>query len=215
MDAEDSRRSEYYQSIARAFLERRGAPFLLSPKDQAAIAGWEERRVPLRAVLEGIGRAFDGLRARGRGTKGFSLAACDRQVDAAFAQHRDRSAGGRSGKASAGPRPEKAERARSEVAKILAGLGPGDADLARLLEAALKALAGPKPNEAELERIDAAVEEALWARTTAAQRAAAEADLRRELRGRRLKDLEGTLRRKAVQAARAARRIPHVSLFYH
>lgn len=215
MDAEDSRRSDYYQSIARAFLERRGAPFLLSPKDQAAIAGWEERRVPLRAVLEGIGRAFDGLQARGRGTKGISLASCERQVDAAFAQHRDRAAGGRSGKAPAGPRPEKAERARSEVAKALAGLGPGDADLTRLLEAALKALAGTKPDEAELERIDAAVEEALWARTTAAERAAAEADLRREPRGRRLKDFEGTLRRKAVQEARAARQIPHVSLFYH
>ncbi len=171
--------------------------------------------MPLRAVLEGLGRAFDGLQARGRGTKGVSLAACERQVDAAFAQHRDRAAGGRSGKAPAGPRPEKAEKARSEVAKALGGLGPGDEDLVRLLEAALKALAGPKPDEAELERIDAAVEEALWTRTTAAERAATEADLRRELPGRRLKDHEETLRRKAVQAARAARRIPHVSLFYH
>ncbi len=215
MDAEDSQRSGYYQSIARAFLERRGAPFLLSPKDQAAIAGWEERRVPLRAVLEGIGRTFDGLQSRGRGTKGVSLAACERQVDAAFAQHRDRAAGGRSGQAPAGARPGKADRARREIAKALGGLGPGDADLARLLEAALKALDGPKPDEAELERIDAAVEEALWTRTSAAERAAAEADFLRELGGRRPRDIEGTLRRTAVPAARAARRIPHISLFYH
>jgi len=215
MDAEDSRRSGYYQSIARAFLERRGAPFLLSPKDQSAIAGWEERKIPLRIVLEGIGRTFDGLKSRGRATKGTSLAFCERQVDAAFAQHRDRAAGSRSGEGAARPRPDKRDKARREIEKALRGLGPGDGDLARLLGTALEALAAPKPDDAALERIDAAVEDLLWAGAPAEARSAAEAEIRRELRGRRSKDIEGMARRKAVQAARAGRRIPHASLYYY
>jgi hypothetical protein len=215
MDAEDSRRSGYYQSIARAFLERRGAPFLLSPKDQAAIAGWEESKIPLRVVLEGIGRTFDGLKARGRGPKGISLAFCERQVDAAFAQHRDRAAGSRSGEAAARPRPDKRDKARREIEKALRGLGPGDGDLAGLLGTALEILAGPKPDDAALERIDAAVEDLLWSGVPAEARSAVEAEIRRELRGRRPKDIGGMARRKAVQAARADRRIPHASLYYY
>ena len=215
MDAEDSRRSGYYQSIARAFLERRGAPFLLSPKDQAAIAGWEERKIPLRVVLEGIGRTFDGLKSRGRATKGVSLAFCERPVDAAFAQHRDRAAGSRSGEGAARPRSDKRDKARREIEKALRGLGPGDGDLARLLGKALEALAAPKPDDAALERIDTAVEDLLWAGVPAEARSAAEAEIRRELRGRRPKDTEAMVRRKAVQAARTCRRIPHASLYYY
>lgn len=215
MDREDDRRSGYYQAIARAFLERRGAPFLLSPKDQAVLAGWEARRVPLRVVLEGLDRAFDGLKTRGRGPKGVSLAACERQVDAAFAQYRERNAGGRSVPAPGAARTGKRERARREIAQALSGLGPGDADLAAPLAEALRLLEAAAPDEAGLERLEAAVEEALWARTTAADRAAAEAGLRREMGSRRPKDLADAVRRRAVQEARAARRVPHVTLFYY
>lgn len=215
MDREDERRTGYYQAIAKAFLERRGAPLLLSPKDQAVLAGWEARRIPLRVVLEGLARAFEGLKARGRGPKGVSLAACERQVDAAFAQYRERHAGGRTGTAPAAARPGKRDRARREIAQALAGLGPGEAGLAAPLTEALRLLEAATPDEAGLERLEAALEEALWAGTTAADRAEAEAGLRREPGSRRPKDLAGAVRRRAVQAARAARRVPHVSLFYY
>jgi hypothetical protein len=215
MDAEDNGQSGYYRTIARAFLERRGAPFVLSPKDQAAIGSWEERRIPLCAVLEGIERAFDGFKARGRGAKGFSLSYCERQVDAAFAQHRDRSAGKRSGKAAAGPGPDKKESARREIEKALRALPPDDAEVSRLLREALDALAGPRPDAAALERIDEGIEAVLWARATAAEKAAAEAELNRELRSRRTGGFEVLVRRQVVKAARAGRRIPHVSLFYY
>jgi len=93
MNSQNGGQSGYYQTIAREFLRRRGAPLLLSPRDQAVIAAWEEKRVPLDVVLEGIGRTFDGLRIKGRGSRGVSLLFCERQVEAALAQHRDRSAG--------------------------------------------------------------------------------------------------------------------------
>jgi hypothetical protein len=87
--------------------------------------------------------------------------------------------------------------------------------MAGLLRAALTALDGPKPDEAALEKIDAGVEELLWARATAAEKSAAASEARREGRGRPSADLAAAVRRRVVMAARAGRRIPHVSLFYH
>ena len=212
MDTEDKGQSGYYQTIARELLARRGAPFFLSPRDQSTIASWESRRVPLQVVLEGIGRAFDGLKTKGRGTKGVSLAFCDRQVDAALAQHLDRSAG--RGHA-AGLRPGKKDRARREVEKGLHGLAPDDWEIARLLKAAIAVLAAPKPDEAALERIDAEVEELLWGRATGPEKGAAEAEARKRLRGRRPEELETMVRRQVVKESRDGRKIPHVSLYYY
>ncbi len=212
MTIEDKGQSGYYQAIAREFLARRGAPFFLSPRDQSMIAAWEAKRIPLRVVLEGIGRTFDGLKTRGRGTKGTSLVFCERQVEAAFAQHKDRSAG--RGNAAA-PRAGKKDRARREVERGLRALPSEDSELTRLLQAALDALAAAKPDETALERLDADVEDVLWARATGAEKAAAEAEVRRELRGRRPEGLEAVVRRKVVKAARDGRRIPHISLFYY
>jgi hypothetical protein len=192
MNSQDNGQSGYYQTIARAFLRRRGAPLLLSPKDQAVIAAWEEKRVPLDIVLEGIGRTFEGLRVKGRGgTRGLSLTFCVRQVEGALAQYRDRSAGGKSSPAT---RPGKREKARREVEKGRLGLPPGDT---------------------ELERIDAEIEEVLWNQAPDAERRAAEAEAREEFRGRRSAGLEAAVRRKVVKTARNARKIPHVALFYY
>jgi hypothetical protein len=213
MNSQDNGQSGYYQTIARAFLRRRGAPLLLSPKDQAVIAAWEEKRVPLDIVLEGIGRTFEGLRVKGRGgTRGLSLTFCVRQVEGALAQYRDRSAGGKSSPAT---RPGKREKARREVEKGRLGLPPGDTELARLLDAALAVLAEPEPDETALERIDAEIEEVLWNQAPDAERRADEAEAREEFRGRRSAGLEAAVRRKVVKTARNARKIPHVALFYY
>lgn len=210
-----SAQSGYYQEIARAFLERRGGALVLSPKDQAAIAVWEEKRVPLRVVLEGIGRTFDGLKSRGRNTRSLSLAFCDREVEAAFAQHRDRAAGRRKSLETAAPRPAKKDVARQEIAKALAALPAGEQDLRRLLTAALEALAAPKPDETALEEIDAGVDETLWAAATDAEKADAAAEAGKALKGRSPSGLEDTVKRLVVKAARTRRHLPHASLHYY
>jgi len=213
MDDTDNGRSGYYREIARAFLERRGGGFFLSPKDQAAIAAWEDKKIPLSVVLEGIGRTFDDLKARGRGTKAISLAFCGRQVEAAFAQHRDRLAGRR--KAAAGPRSDKGDKARHEIEKAIEALAGDDLAMKRLLGSALEALAAPRPDAGALERIDAEVEAVLWARATAAEKAAAEAEALKGAKGRKSAGFEDLVRRRVVMAARAGRRIPHASLHYY
>jgi len=212
MNDEDNGQSGYYRTIAGEFLGRRGAPLLLSPRDQAVIAAWEEKRVPLDVVLEGIGRTFDALRAKGRAARGVSLASCERQVEAALAQHRDRSAGRRGAAAS---RPDKRGRARKEVERARRGLAPEDREVARLLDAALAVLAAAEPDDAALDRIDAEIDEDLWSRATDSERSAAEAEARKELLGRRFGGLEAAVRRRVVRAARSGRKIPHVSLFYY
>ena len=214
MDEDKSGQSGYYREIARAFLERRGGAFFLSPKDQAMIAAWEEKRVPLGVVLEGVARTFEGLRARKRGTRSVSLAFCERQVEAAFAQHRDRGAGRRKA-AGNGPRTDKGEKARREIERAVAALPAGDAALKRLLEKALAVLSSTGPDPAALERLDEEIEETLWAEATAAERAAAEAETRKGLKGGKPAGFEDLVRRRAVMTARSGRRVPHVSLYYY
>lgn len=210
----DKEQSGYYREIARVFLGRRGGALLLSPRDAAAVAAWEAKRIPLDAVLEGIGRTFDGLQARGRATRTITLAFCDREVEAAFAQLRERAAGG--SRPGAPPPPkDKSGRIRGEIEQALGRLAAGDAGLQRLLRRALEVLAAPEPDEAALERLDAEIEAALWAVATAAEKAAAEAEARTAHKGRRPAGFEDTARRRAVMAARDRLRVPHVSLHFH
>lgn len=209
-----SAQSGYYQEIAAAFLQRRGGALVLSPRDQAAIAAWEERRIPLRVVLEGIGRTFEALKARHRDTRSITLAACDREVEAAFAQHRDRAAGRRK-VLEAVPKPDRKDKARREIARALEGLDAQDAELGRMLRSALDTLAGAEPDEAALERIDAEIEEALWSGATPAEKAEAAAEAKKALKGRAPSGLDEAIRRQVVKSARTRRRIPHVSLHFY
>jgi len=220
-----SAQSGYYQEIAAAFLKRRGGALVLSPRDQAAIAAWEGKMIPLGVVLEGIGRAFEALKARRRDTRSISLALCDREVEAAFAQHRDRAAGRRK-VLEAAPKPDKNDKARREIAKALETLPPDECALRSLLTAAVEALSVAKPDEAALEKIDAHIEEALWSGATAAEKEEAGAEAKEALRGRPSNrgHVPGTrppagsddaIRRMVVKNARSRRRIPHVSLHYY
>jgi hypothetical protein len=209
-----SAQSGYYQEIASAFLRRRGGALVLSPKDQTVIAAWEEKSVPLDAALEGIEQAIDGLKARGRATRTVPLSFCDRAVEAAFAQHRDRAAGRRK-LVEAAPRVERIEKARREIGQALAVLAEADVDMTRLLEDAQGHLVAVEPDEAALDRIDAEIEALLWSGATEAEKAQAAAEARKAFKGRASAGPEDAIRRRAVMAARARRRIPHVSLHYY
>jgi hypothetical protein len=209
----DQAQSGYYQAIAREFLRRRGAPFFLSPKDLAVISGWEEEGVPLDAVLEGIGRAFEAGRGPSRGRAPSTLARCQAQVRKAMAQHVDRGAGSR--RKEARPRSEKAARARAEAQAWLGRMGAKDDTLEPLLRAALDLLGRPSPDEAALERIDEGVDQALWDRASRDEREALRRKMARELAGKSGPEAEAAVRTRFVKAAREAGKVPYVSLFYY
>ena len=204
--------SEYYQAVAKEFLRRRGAPFFLSPRDLALIAVWEKKSVPLDIILEGIGRAFDDRRRRTRGTKGLGLGFCEVQVDRAFAQYRDRKAGGRR---AAPQQPDKRAGVRREIEKYL-GSVPGVNDVpAALLAEAMRILSVPVLDEEALERIDDEVDASLLGGTPQEEKDRARRQALRDFPGRSPDEVDAAVRTRLVKAARDKFRIPYVSLFYY
>jgi len=187
----------YFQSVARAFLDRRGAPLILSAAEVDLIASWEKAGLPLDVVLEGIERTFDkpAAKARPRG-RGPGLAYCKPEVERARRRWLDRRVGedGR-----AGPRKDekdKAVRAAAETARFL-DEQPGAPEI--LQDAARRArdvLSRAPADEEALERLDAETDEALL-------HLASEADLQAAGPGR-----AGLLRR-----LRERYRLPYFALF--
>jgi hypothetical protein len=208
----DEHQSAYYQAIAREFLRRRGAPFFLSPRDLSLIAAWEERAVPLQAILEGIERAFDGLRDRSRGTKRLGLAFCERHVERAMAQRIDRAAGRRKAPA---PRSEKQGLVREAVERFLRSLRHENPEVVSRFQEALKLLSRSPADEEALERIDLEVDEILLGRAAPDEREAAHRDVLKDFSGAAAEEIASLARAKLLKSLRTGDRIPYVSLFYY
>ncbi len=79
-----SEESDYYRTIEREFVKRRGDPLILSNAEWLLIRRWRKRGLPLRVVLRGIRDAFDAHEhSWARGKKVRSLRYCDASVTAA------------------------------------------------------------------------------------------------------------------------------------
>jgi hypothetical protein len=204
---------DYYRTIAAEFLQRRGGPLFLAPKDIALIAAWEERGVPLRVVLEGLERAFEYRKRKSLRTRGVPLTWCERFVESAFAQHRDRQAGAPH---RARPRAEKAGRARAAVRTFLAAGGAAEPRLTGLLEEALEKLGAAAVDEARLEAIDDEVDRLLWEKAEPERVEALKREARRH--GGAPDggpDPAAYARTMAVKEMREKMKVPYVSLFYY
>lgn len=81
---------EYFRAVERTFVELRGSGMFLTPADWDVVCRWEERGIPLDAVLAGIRTALTG---RTRGSSRTPLAECAAAVEAAFDAVRRRQAG--------------------------------------------------------------------------------------------------------------------------
>jgi len=207
--AEDER-SLYYRGIARAFFERRGAPFFLSPREIDLVASWEAAGIPLAVVREGLERAFDDPRRAGDRRR-MSLLSCEREVSRAFERHRDRLVGARR---AASPAPDKRARLRAEVGRFLAVPKPGDEGLASILAEAARALDAGAPDE-ELERLDAAAESLLLSRVTPAERDEARREVAAEHGGLSPADLAAAADLRLLKSLRARSGLPRLSPFYY
>jgi hypothetical protein len=208
----DGAEGGYYRAIARDFLRRRGAPYFLSPRDLALIAEWEERQIPLAAVLEGISAAFERRRGRPGRDKIAALSFCASAVEAAHSQHLDRRAGRRRAVA---PRAEKRALARSEAERFLGSLATNESVLRAIYELGVSRLGADKPDEDVLEDLDEQVDGILWASAAPEEVEKCRRTARREFGGQTNLDLEGISRSLAVRAARERRKIPYLSLFYY
>jgi hypothetical protein len=83
----------YFTEIEDTFIRRRGKHLLLSPMDWALIESWKQRGVPLHVALRGVERAFDSYEAKPRRRSVKSLLYCEEEVEAQFAEWRERQQG--------------------------------------------------------------------------------------------------------------------------
>lgn len=212
MSTDERDHSEYFQTIAREFLKKRGGALFLSPRELGAIAGWEARGIPVRVVLEGIERTFEAVKKKSRSIREISLTFCDREVGRAWDQDRDRSAGRRA----KSPLPsDKRDRARLEVERALKSLPSHETELIPLFESAFAALSADQPDEEALERTESAVEEILYARATPDEKARLIREVGRDLAAQGPEDVEAASRTKIIKTMRTKLKIPYVSLYYY
>ena len=207
------KRSFYFQEIARAFFDHRGAPFVLSSRDMVTISSWEEKGIPLRIVQEGIERAFEKYRKRAVGGRKMpSLSFCETEILRAHAEYRDRGVG----QAEKGEsREDKRKRIRAEVERFLKSL-PRETDfLGEVYREALAVLSRKEPSEETLERLDARAEELITRHAGTAARAEVEKRITADFPGRPAEELWRITQLELVKRWREKFRIPYLSYFYY
>jgi len=205
-------RSRYFQEIARVFFGLRGAPFVLSSRDQVMIAAWEKDRVPLAAVLEGITRAVESYRKRNPGRKMPSLSLCHREVMKAFQDHRERKVG-RTGRVVS--RDEKRKRARAAVERFRRCLPPEWRSLKPVVDQALQLLSRKAAAEEDLESLEEKLDEILLRAAPENERAEAKRRVLAGFAGLAKPELERLCAIWLVKALRQKLKIPHFPLYYY
>lgn len=165
----------FYRAVEEAFVRRRGAPLLLSPRDWALIGTWKEGGVPLRIVLQGIDNVFDAWERRSalapRARRINGLAYCRQEVQSLHDLYRmlhAPAAGRPEGSPGAGPllalhlgrllrSVRLAMAAASEAGRdrLVGALAATAAELRRQRKEAKSGALPPAAIEAVLERLDA------------------------------------------------------------
>ncbi|MFQ5789255.1 MAG: hypothetical protein ACE5JI_02150 [Acidobacteriota bacterium] len=79
--SDSSSEEDYYAAIEKHFVALRGSPLFISPGEWQLIHRWQEKRIPIRVVQEGLDRAFE-RRKDGRPVRRLSF--CRQTVEAAY-----------------------------------------------------------------------------------------------------------------------------------
>jgi hypothetical protein len=208
------RRSGYYQTIAKVFIDLRGAPFFLSSKELDMVRQWEERGIPLRVVLEGIRESFERPGHRGKRRKPYTLDSCNSFVLRAFELYQDRCVGRKNTKSS-GEEKKWRRRILREVERFLADI-PEELHTLRPVYSKLQTkLSRGAVTEEELEKAEEAIERLIEKSLSAAQIQTITAEIRVEFGKIRGAKFDEIFRIKALKAKREKHKIPHVSPFYY
>lgn len=140
--------ASYGTRVEDAFIEERGTPFFLLPKDWQLIRGWREGGVPSDTVIRAVRAAFEKKRARGDASKISSLSYCGNAVEVLWEMERRGLVGAH------GPRPEQDGRAPFDGASRLRKL----AESLREAETAVSAVAEASSSAEALRAAREAVE---------------------------------------------------------
>jgi hypothetical protein len=205
--------SRYFREIAKAFLARRGAPFVLSPKDLALVSAWKQAGIPLAVVLEGLAAAFDSRATSGRAAhRVLSLQFCEGSVARAFERFRDRKVGGARTKKTA---VDKRAVVRAAAEAFLKDIPADVVFLRDIYTDALSKVAEPGVPDDTLEAFDERAERLLEEHADAAERRAAADELRAEYQRMPGDALKRAATVRLVKRMRDRYRIPYLSPFYY
>lgn len=213
MEAEEKERSFYYRAIARHFFFRRGAPFLLSPRELEIMARWEAASIPLPVVLEGVDRAVEKIRKKKRPLASLSLIYCDSEVRKAFAQYKERRVGAFYSRSS----QDKYEKIRQAIRYFLDQLPSTLTHLRPLFLEALEVLQIENKEEREkrLESLEENIEEALLKGATLIEEKEVSLWIEKEFPGINDLDKREIFRTALLKLMREKYRVPHLLACYY
>lgn len=145
---------EYFAAGEAAFIQRRGTPFLLSPKDFALLKEWRALGVPIEAVERGIEDAFARREERGAVGRINSLTYCRDAVLAAWERRAEASVGLGTGRVEAEP---DAAAGLENLIERLGEVSRRRSDLAAPFDSALRSIVRLRESERSAERIEASL----------------------------------------------------------
>jgi hypothetical protein len=169
----------FYAAGEAAFVERRGTPFLLSPRDFALLKEWRALGIPIEAVESGIDEAFTRREERGATGRINSLSYCRDAVLSAWERRSETAVGKGIGRAEpeaadVGERLARLARALDDVARVHSDLTERLASAGRSLDRL--AASGKTPGEIEtsLARLDRRLAKDLFESLSAERRSRVE-----------------------------------------
>ncbi len=225
---------EYFRVIENHFLQKRGNPMLLSPKEWVLIREWYEAGIPFEVVIRGIDRAFE--KKKGAEDEITSLLYCKRIVKSEYKRYLKSMEGAADSRASIEPPPGDIEQFLEKLASDLSESGKralergneGLAQMLKLRESELRSevlnvfRANPSMDrqrvEEQLTGIEKNMEQLLMQMVPANDLTRFKEDSMRELKAFEEKlefsVYQEMLRRSLIKAIRKQYNIPRLSLFY-
>lgn len=213
MEKEEQEGGHYYRAIARHFFLKRGAPFLLSPRELEIIARWEAASIPLPVVLEGINRSVEKARKKKRPLFAFSLLLCESEVQKAYAQYRERLVGGTRRSLAR----DKHESILQAINSFLQNLPSNLNNLKPILIEAREVIKtkDKKEREIKLEALEEAMEGEIAAAARAEERKEVKAWIEKEFPEIRGAEKEEIFQTALIKLMREKYRIPHLLTCYY
>jgi hypothetical protein len=207
-----SSRQDYYQKIARTFLNHQTSMFFLPPRDLALIAEWEKLSLPLEVIIEGIERTFARQLSRKRKKKIFSLSLCEKEILKAYAQYQERLVGQVAPRID---RADKIEKVRREINNCLENLPLEFQLLKEYFAKALGVLNEKTPDDNRLEQLDEGIDETLWLLSSDQEKREILEEIKKDYPGKPENQLAEIQRTRLIKDKRQAHKIPYVSLYYY
>jgi hypothetical protein len=213
MEGNNRDQENYYQAIARRLFQLRGAPFVISPRENETIKTWEKMRIPLRTILEGIEAAFafcsPGMKKR------LTLNSCNASVMQRFKQYGENRVGNNRHAAVTMPDEAKEIRIQKEIARFLNDIPDTAAFLAPLYKKASRWLQAGGTEEEKLEQWDHRADCLILRNISRNQKENIREEIKQEYGLTADMKLEKLVEIQAVKQFRETYRVPYLSPYYY